>query len=131
MDLGQIIGMVQQMQGGQGQQAGGAPGGFNLQAIESVAAQFGINPQTAIDAITHMGNAASSGQAETPDQAVEHASRETGVDAGTLAQLVQSLASGGGQGGGVMGMVEGMLDKNKDGSVLDDLAGMAGGLFKR
>ena len=49
------------------------------------------------------------------------------VGAGGLGDLLGGLLGGGSQqssGGGVMGIVTGLLDKDKDGSALDDILGM-------
>lgn len=55
--------------------------------------------------------------------------QEDGLDAGGIAQLLntekqQNMASG-----GVLGMLSGFLDTNKDGSALDEIGGMLGKLF--
>ncbi|MGY4395954.1 hypothetical protein ACVWZA_001127 [Sphingomonas sp. UYAg733] len=49
-------------------------------------------------------------------------------DEGSLGQFASLLGASGGA-GGVMGKVGGMLDRDGDGNPLDDLAGLAGGLF--
>lgn len=120
MDLGALMGMLGQG-GGQG---------LDPARLTEVAQQIGIPPGLAGQALQHMTAAAQSGQAQTPGQAVEHASQATGVDAGQLAAMLQQVMAGAGA-GGLMGMAAGMLDRDKDGSVLDDLAGMAGGFSKR
>ena len=59
--------------------------------------------------------------------------RANNADAGGLSSLLQDEAGSGGDtstrdgAGGMLGGLTGMLDKNKDGSVVDDLVGMATG----
>ncbi|MGI8813036.1 MAG: DUF937 domain-containing protein [Pyrinomonadaceae bacterium] len=58
--------------------------------------------------------------------------REQGVDAGGLGGLLGGLLGGSRQSAGGLGaMATSYLDKDGDGSALDDIAGMAGGLFKK
>ncbi len=47
---------------------------------------------------------------------------------GGAAQAGGAAAGAGGAAGGLMGKVTGMLDQNKDGSIIDDVTRMAGGL---
>lgn len=127
MDLGALMGML-------GGGASGQSGGLDPTRIGQLAQQFGLPPELATQALQHMASAAQTGQAQTPDQAVEHASRETGLDVGSLAQMLQQLVggqAGGAQAGGFMGMATQMLDRDKDGSVIDDLTRLGGGIFKR
>ena len=51
---------------------------------------------------------------------------QNNVNAGGLGDLIGGMLGGGSQssGGGIMGMVTGLLDKDKDGSALDDILGM-------
>ena len=74
----------------------------------------------------------------------ERAAGGSGLDAGLLKKMlpvVASMVMGGlskqtggggaaGSGGGVVEMLSGFLDADKDGSVVDDLMGMAGKLFR-
>jgi len=54
--------------------------------------------------------------------------QESNVGAGGLGDLLGGMLGGGGaqqkSGGGIMGMITGMLDKDKDGSALDDIFDM-------
>ncbi len=52
--------------------------------------------------------------------------RQNNVSAGGLGGLLGGLLGGGQKSGGIMGMVTGMLDKDGDGSVIDDVMGMFG-----
>jgi len=85
------------------------------------------------------------GSKEVSREVAKRASSRTGLDAGLLKQMLPLVASmmmgslskasagsavAGGQGGGVMGMLTGMLDADNDGSVVDDLMGMAGKFFR-
>jgi hypothetical protein len=55
-----------------------------------------------------------------------------GLDAGGLAGMLNGAAQSASQSApDVLGSLVGMLDSNKDGSVIDDVAGMLGKLFKR
>jgi len=57
-------------------------------------------------------------------QAVQDLAEEHGVSVDSLKEML----SGEGE-GGIMGSITGMLDKDGDGSVIDDLGDMAKGLF--
>lgn len=48
---------------------------------------------------------------------------------GLLSGVVGNLGGGKGE-GGIVSQITGMIDKNKDGNILDDLAGMLGGKKK-
>lgn len=54
--------------------------------------------------------------------------RSGGLDAGSLAATLGQQKSAA-QGGGLMGTLGSLLDRDGDGSPLDDIAGMAGGFF--
>lgn len=88
------------------------------------------------------------GSKEVSRQVAAAASAKSGVDAGILKQMLPVLAAMamGGLGkqaakaggianpkaakGGLMSMLEPMLDRNKDGSVLDDVSGIVGGFLR-
>jgi len=85
------------------------------------------------------------GSKEVSRKVAEHASGGTGLDAGLLKQMLPVVASmmmgslskatagggaPGGQSGGMMDMLTGMLDADNDGSIVDDLMGMAGKFFR-
>jgi hypothetical protein len=55
--------------------------------------------------------------------------RETGIGAGDLAGLLGGAAQQMGSGSGLMGVLSSVLDRDHDGSAIDDVAGMLGGLL--
>ena len=61
--------------------------------------------------------------------AVGRAQRSGGLDAGGLAAALGQEDSRSGASGGALGGLLGMLDTNHDGSVVDDVLGIAGKLF--
>ena len=63
--------------------------------------------------------------------AVGKAHREQGSSTSGLADLLGGAAAsmGGGSSSSLMGILSSVLDRNHDGSALDDVAGMLGGLF--
>ncbi len=64
--------------------------------------------------------------------ALGRAQKSGGLDAGGLAKALGGEQDALGTGTpGVLGAVTGMLDRNKDGSLLDDVTGMLGGFFGR
>jgi hypothetical protein len=62
--------------------------------------------------------------------AIGRTQRESGIGAGDLAGLLGGAAQQFG-GGDLMGMVSNLLDRDQDGSPVDDVLGMLGGLFKK
>lgn len=62
--------------------------------------------------------------------AIGRTQRESGIGAGDLASLLGGAAQQFG-GGDLMGMVSNLLDRDHDGSPVDDVLGMLGGLFKK
>src|ERR1700761_4175771 len=105
--------------------------------VAGLAAKVGITPDQAEGAIAALGQAHSA-----PGDTVETASDATGLPTDTLQEIVghiggegalgrfaSLLAEHGGGAGGAFGNVEGMLDQNGDGSITDDIAGFAKGLF--
>jgi len=110
----------------------GQVGGGNLD-VASIAKQVGIDPAMAEKAIAALGQAH-----EEPGDTVAAASQKTGLDSGTLDQIVGQLG-----GEGALGQVAGalrnnpqilsslgeMLDRDGDGNPLNDILGMASGLF--
>jgi hypothetical protein len=95
--------------------------GQNGDMVRQLTEKFGIDEGQAGSAITALVSALQGGSDHAG--AVEQAAGATGLDAGLLGQLaplVSGLLSGQG-GGGLLGM----LDANKDGSVVDDVMGMA------
>jgi len=104
--------------------------------IKNLAAQIGLSPQMVEMAVQALGKA----HAE-PGDTVSTAAQSTGISPDILQQIVghiggegslgqfASLLSGAGGASGIFGTVTGMLDRDGDGNPLNDLAGMAGGLF--
>ena len=98
--------------------------------VVNLAAKVGIDPAMAEKAI------AAHGQAHTMQgDTVELASAKTGLDKGTLAQIVQQI---GGEGSltefanaikNDPGSIAHLLDRDGDGNPLNDVMGMAKGLF--
>lgn len=86
------------------------------------------------------------GSKDVSRQVANNASAQTGVGADILKQMLPIVATmlmgavskqtGGGQmaavaGGGILNLLTPMLDRDGDGSALDDVAGMIGGFFKK
>ena len=107
--------------------------------IKNLAAKVGLSPEQAESAVHALGLAH-----PQPGDTVQAAAQSTGLSAdtlqqivghiggeGSLAQFASLLGGAGGTGGaeGMMGKIGGMLDRDGDGNPLNDLAGMAGGLF--
>ena len=109
------------------QQVAGSP-----DTVADIAAKVGIDPALAEKAVAALGQAH-----PQPGDTVEAAAGKTGIDAGTLGQIVQQIGGEGalGQIAGKLGgnpqlaSILGMLDRDGDGNPLDDIAGMAGSLF--
>lgn len=100
--------------------------------VSAIANQVGLDPAMAEKAIAALGQAHSE-----PGDTVEAASAATGVDAGTLGQIVSQIGGEGalGQLSGLLkdnpqlGGLASMLDRDGDGNPLNDIAGIAGSLF--
>lgn len=101
--------------------------------VAGIAAKVGIDPATAQNAITALGQAH-----QQEGDMVENAAAQTGLSSETLQQVVGAL--GGVEGLGqvsqilqsnlkIINSINGLLDGNGDGSALDDVLGMAKGLF--
>ena len=100
--------------------------------VANLAAKVGIDPAMAEKAIAALGVAH-----HEPGDTVAGAAAKTGLDAGTLSQIVEQIGGEGSlgefarmlrehpQASGILGM----LDGDGDGNPLDDIAGMAKGLF--
>lgn len=114
MDLGQLM---------QGLQA------FNAPQAAALGQRVGISPDQVGAILGHLGGQASAGVTD-PTQAAAAAAHQNGVSPDVVGQLM-GLLQGAGGAGNLMGTVTAMLDQNKDGSVLDELMGMAGGLLTR
>jgi hypothetical protein len=101
------------------------------------------NPETVIDGNAILGHIF--GGKEVSRQVATNASQKTGIDPAILKKmlpLVAALAMGGlakqsktGAGAtnrtGIGAMLEPLLDRDRDGSAIDDVAGMLGGLLGR
>ncbi len=91
----------------------------NHPTVKNMAEKMGIDQQTAERAIAALteGHQADSDTLTT-------AAERSGIDAGVLNQVMEHVG-----GEGSLGSFMQMLDKNHDGSPLDDIAGMAGKFF--
>lgn len=100
--------------------------------VANMASKLGIDPAMAEKAIAALGQAH-----HEPGDTVAAAAAKTGLDAGTLSSIVAQIGGEGSlgkfaqmlkdnpQAAGILGS----LDKDGDGNPLNDLAGMAKGLF--
>jgi hypothetical protein len=61
--------------------------------------------------------------------AIGRTQRQSGIGAGDLAGLLGGATQQMGSGSGLMDMLSSVLDRDKDGSAIDDMAGMLGGLL--
>ncbi|WP_435418242.1 hypothetical protein WAB17_01295 [Parerythrobacter aurantius] len=104
---------------------GGAP-----DDIANLAAKVGLDPKMVEKAVATLGQTH-----QMQGDTVELASAKTGLDAGTLKTIVEQI---GGEGSLTQfadairndpKSIMGILDKDGDGNPLDDIAGMAKGLF--
>ncbi len=126
----------------------GLMGQIEGQAAGAIAAKMGIDPQMAQMAISALTQAH-----PQPGDTVQAAAAQTGMPTDMLSSIMGHLGGEGGLGaligqmsgaaaapaqaaapaaagaGGIMGTVTGMLDRDGDGNPLNDLAGIAGGLF--
>lgn len=93
---------------------GGAP-----DDIANLASQVGIDPGLVEKAIAALGHAH-----QLEGDTVDAAAAATGLPKGTLNQIVEAI---GGE-GSLMEFAR-LLDRDGDGNPLDDIAGMAKGLF--
>lgn len=105
--------------------------GGNLD-IGSIASKFGIDPSMAEQAVQALGQS----HAE-PGDTIQGAADKTGLDPAMLGQLASHLGGEGGlgqlsgllQGNPALSQLAGGLDRDGDGNPLNDIAGMAKGLF--
>ncbi|WP_370179484.1 hypothetical protein [Alteriqipengyuania sp.] len=108
-------------------QTGGAP-----DDVVNLAKKVGIDPAMAEKAIAALGQAH-----PKEGDTVELAAGKTGIDAGTLGQIVQQIGGEGSLGEYARQLQEHpqaagvlkMLDSDGDGDVIDDITGMAGKFF--
>ena len=100
--------------------------------IGGLAEKFGLPPELAEKAVAALGQS----HAE-PGDTIAGAAAKTGLDPDTLNQIAQQLGGEGGlgklseliQGNSALSGLAGMLDRDGDGNPLDDIAGLASGLF--
>lgn len=104
--------------------------------IKTLAAKVGLTPEQVETAVGALGAAH-----PAPGDTVQAAASATGLSSDVLQQIVgqiggegalgqlAGLLGGAGGAAGIMGQVSGMLDRDGDGNPLNDLAGLAGGLF--
>lgn len=100
--------------------------------VANMATKLGIDKETAEKAIAALGKAHGE-----PGDTVEGASAATGLDSGILSQIVGQIGGEGSlgqfaeliKGNSALSGLAGMLDKDGDGNPLNDLGGMAKGLF--
>ncbi len=100
--------------------------------IAGLASKVGIDPAMAEKAVAALGAAH-----PQPGDTVETAAAQTGIDSGTMGQIAEQLGGAGGL-GKISEMISGnpqlagiasMLDRDGDGNPLNDVLGMAKGLF--
>ena len=87
--------------------------------VTNMAEKFGIDPELAAKAVAALGEAH-----QDPGDTIDVASSKTGIDAQMLEQICDAIG-----GEGSLGKFASMLDRDGDGNPLDDIAGMASGLF--
>jgi hypothetical protein len=100
--------------------------------IGGLAEKFGLPKEMAEKAVAALGQS----HAE-PGDTIEGAAAKTGLDPSTLSQMAEQLGGEGGlgklsemlKGNSALSGLAGMLDRDGDGNPLDDIAGMASGLF--
>lgn len=99
--------------------------------VANLATKLGLDPTVAEKAIAALGIAH-----QQEGDTAELASVRTGLDVGTLRQVIEQIGGEGSltQFAGALaadpGKVASLFDKDGDGSVIDDLTGMAKGFFK-
>lgn len=100
--------------------------------IGGLAERFGLPPELAEKAVAALGQS----HAEAGDT-IAGAAAKTGLDPATLSQMAEQLGGEAAlgqlssllQGNSALSGLSGMLDRDGDGNPLDDIAGMARGLF--
>lgn len=100
--------------------------------VGNLATKLGISPDMAEKAIAALGQS----HAE-PGDTVAGAAAKTGLDAGVLSKIVEQIGGEGSLGQYAQALQDnpaakgllGILDRDGDGNPLNDLAGMASGLF--
>ncbi|MEO9463523.1 MAG: hypothetical protein ABJ242_12405 [Marinomonas sp.] len=104
--------------------------------VAALAEKVGLDPSMAEKAVAALG--ASHGE---DGDTVTLAAEKTGLDAGALGGIMEQLGGEGALGdlagkmqgeageGGILGSIAGMLDQDGDGNPINDVLGMAKGLF--
>lgn len=100
--------------------------------VANLATKLGIDASVAEKAIAALGVAH-----QEPGDTIAGAAARTGLDAGTLGQIVQHIGGEGSLGEFARALKDhpqassilGLLDRDGDGNPLNDLAGIAKGLF--
>ena len=100
--------------------------------VGNLATKLGLPPEMAEKAIAALGQ--SHGE---PGDTIAGAAAKTGLDTGTLSKIVEQIGGEGSLGQYAQMLQDnpmaksalGMLDRDGDGNPLNDLAGMAAGLF--
>lgn len=101
--------------------------------VANLAAKIGLTPDQVEGAV---GALAQSHQEQ--GDTIEGAAAKTGLDTGILSQIVDQVGGEGSLGQyanlikgdeGIMGKLGGFLDRDGDGNPLNDITGMASGLF--
>ncbi len=100
--------------------------------VGNLATKLGISPELAEKAIAALGQS----HAE-PGDTVAGAAAKTGLDSGVLSKIVEQIGGEGSLGQYAQALQDnptakgllGMLDRDGDGNPLNDLAGLASGLF--
>jgi len=100
--------------------------------IENLANKVGLDPAMAEKAVAALGQAHAA-----PGDTVETAAAQTGLDAGVLSQIVGHIGGEGSLGEFARILHDhpqaqsllGLLDRDGDGNPINDIAGMAKGLF--
>lgn len=87
--------------------------------VKNMADKLGISPADAEKGIAALGEAH-----HEPGDTVGLAAQKTGLDSGTLQQIVEQIG-----GEGSLARFTQILDQDHDGNPFDDLAGFAGKLF--
>ena len=99
--------------------------------LAGLAGRFGLDPVMAQKAVAALGQSH-----EQPGDTAALAADKTGLDTGTMQQMIAAIG-----GEGALGQIAQqitanpqvmqMLDRDGDGSVIDDIAGIASGFFAR
>lgn len=95
----------------------------NLGGLQAVSDRLGLQPEQMQALMTEISAKISSGN--TDISALASTAAEHGVSADKLQELLGQF----GGAGGIMGSLGGMFDKDGDGNPLNELSGLAKGLF--